>query len=46
MDFADDLNAPLIVCGDFNDGPGLDYFEERYLTHNIAGLIAGGSFNP
>ena len=41
-----DIGAPLIVTGDYNDGPGLDYFERRYLTHNVAGLIAGSPFQP
>lgn len=44
--FAEEPEARIVVAGDFNDGPGLDYFERRYLTHNVAGLIAGGPFQP
>ena len=36
----------IVITGDFNDGPGLDYFEKRYLTHNVAGLIAGSPYEP
>ena len=44
--FADDPNTGLIVTGDLNDGPGADYFERLYLTHNVAGMIAGSPFAP
>lgn len=44
--FEEDPDAPIVVTGDFNDGPGLDFFEGRYLTHNVAGLIAGSPFEP
>ena len=44
--FAEDPEAPIIVTGDLNDGPGLDFFERRYLTHNVAGMIAGSPFQP
>ena len=44
--FDEDTEAPIIVTGDLNDGPGLDYFERHFLTHNVAGLIAGGPFQP
>jgi endonuclease/exonuclease/phosphatase family metal-dependent hydrolase len=44
--FDQDPKARLIVTGDFNDGPGLDYFERLYLTHNVAGLVAGSPFDP
>jgi len=44
--FTEDIEAPIVVTGDLNDGPGLDYFERRYLTHNVAGLIAGSPFRP
>jgi hypothetical protein len=30
-----DPQANVIVLGDLNDGPGLDYFEELYLSHNV-----------
>ena len=38
--------APIIVLGDLNDGPGLDYFEERYLTHNVTDIVVGSAFRP
>ena len=37
---------PIIVLGDLNDGPGLDYFEERYLTHNVTDIVVGSAFRP
>ncbi len=42
---AADPNALIIVAGDLNDGPGLDYFELRYLTHNVIDLILGSTFD-
>jgi endonuclease/exonuclease/phosphatase family metal-dependent hydrolase len=44
--FEQNPQAKIVVTGDFNDGPGLDYFEKRYLTHNVAGLIAGSPYEP
>jgi len=44
--FAADIESGLIVTGDFNDGPGLDFFERRYLTHSVAGMISGGPYAP
>ncbi|MEO1018579.1 MAG: endonuclease/exonuclease/phosphatase family protein, partial [Pseudomonadota bacterium] len=44
--FAQEPEASLIVMGDFNDGPDLDIFEAQYLTHNVAGLIAGSPYQP
>ena len=41
-----DPAAPIIVLGDLNDGPGLDYFEERYLTHNVTDIVVGSAFRP
>jgi hypothetical protein len=32
--------------GDLNDGPGLDYFEENYLAHNITDILVGSAFAP
>ena len=43
---AEDVSAPIIVLGDLNDGPGLDYFEELYLTHNVTDLVIGSAFRP
>jgi hypothetical protein len=42
----EDPNAAIAVLGDFNDGPGLDYFEELYLTHNVTDIIVGSTFHP
>jgi endonuclease/exonuclease/phosphatase family metal-dependent hydrolase len=39
-------DAAMIVLGDLNDGPGLDYFEERYITHNVTDIIVGSAFAP
>lgn len=44
--FEEDEAAAIVVTGDFNDGPGTDYFERHYLTHNVAGMIAGSPFAP
>ena len=41
-----DAAAPIIVLGDLNDGPGLDYFEELYLTHNVTDIVVGSAFRP
>jgi endonuclease/exonuclease/phosphatase family metal-dependent hydrolase len=38
--------ARLIILGDLNDGPGLDYFEEWYLTHNVTDILVGSAFAP
>lgn len=43
------LNDPIaniIVLGDLNDGPGMDYFEEGYLTHNMVDILVGSAFEP
>lgn len=49
-DSGDDPNTfkerDVLVAGDFNDGPGLEFFERLYLTHNVAGLIAGSAYVP
>ena len=36
----------IVVLGDLNDGPGLDYFEERYITHNVTDILVGSAFAP
>ncbi len=43
---AQDPQARIVICGDFNDGPGHDFFERRYLTHNITDILLGSTFNP
>ena len=44
--FAADEGAGIVVTGDLNDGPGLDFFERRYLTHNLVGMVAGTPYDP
>lgn len=36
----------IIVAGDFNDGPGIDFFEARYLTHNVTDVLLGSTYYP
>jgi endonuclease/exonuclease/phosphatase family metal-dependent hydrolase len=44
---AEDGKRRIVVCGDLNDGPGSDYFEQHYLTHNLAAAaLAGNPFRP
>jgi hypothetical protein len=42
----DDRTAAMIVLGDLNDGPGQDYFEERYLAHNVTDILLGSPYRP
>jgi endonuclease/exonuclease/phosphatase family metal-dependent hydrolase len=41
-----DSDPFVIVTGDFNDGPGIDYFEKRYLTHNVTDILIGSTYYP
>ncbi len=41
-----DPEARLIVAGDLNDGPGVDYFEKHYLINNVVAVVSGNPFNP
>lgn len=36
----------IVICGDFNDGPGSDFFERLYLTHNLVSSVAGSPMAP
>lgn len=38
--------ADILVTGDLNDGPGLDYFEENYLARSVVDAIIGTAFVP
>jgi endonuclease/exonuclease/phosphatase family metal-dependent hydrolase len=38
--------ARIVLLGDLNDGPGLDYFEENYLAHNVTDILVGSAFDP
>lgn len=42
----EDPDAAIVVLGDLNDGPGMDYFEEKYLSHNVTDIIIGSAFTP
>lgn len=39
-------DALVAVTGDFNDGPGNDYFERHYLTHNVTDILLGSTYYP
>ncbi len=41
-----DPSRLVVVTGDFNDGPGMDYFEKNYLTHGVADILMGSSYHP
>lgn len=41
-----DASSLCVACGDFNDGPGIDYFETRYLTHNVTDILLGSTYHP
>jgi hypothetical protein len=41
-----DALAKIIVLGDLNDGPGTDFFEGQYLTHNVTDILVGSAFEP
>ncbi len=41
-----DPAARILVTGDFNDGPGRDFFERSYLTHNVTDILLGSTFYP
>jgi endonuclease/exonuclease/phosphatase family metal-dependent hydrolase len=41
-----DPASRVIVMGDLNDGPGRDYFEDLYLTHNVTDTLVGSAFEP
>ena len=42
----EDADTPIVVTGDFNDGPGIDFFEQRYLTHNVTDILLGSTYRP
>ncbi len=41
-----DPGVPVVVTGDLNDGPGIDYFERNYLTHGVADILLGTIYRP
>ncbi len=36
----------IVVTGDFNDGPGFDFFETHYVTHGVTDILLGSVFYP
>lgn len=42
--FHSDAAPLLIVSGDFNDGPGMDFFEENYLLSDCIEILLGSPF--
>jgi hypothetical protein len=42
--FSKHPNALILVAGDFNDGPGMDFFEEFYLLGDSIALLMGSPF--
>ncbi|AXS42678.1 endonuclease/exonuclease/phosphatase [Breoghania sp. L-A4] len=42
--FKTDTSAPIIVCGDLNDGPGKERIERRFLYHDLIGTLQGEVF--
>lgn len=42
--FKANVDAPIIVAGDFNDGPGKEMIEERFLLHDLIGNLQGDVF--
>jgi len=42
--YVSDPQRLVVVTGDFNDGPGMDYFERSYLTHGVADIIVGSVY--
>ncbi|MDD9909372.1 MAG: endonuclease/exonuclease/phosphatase [Ahrensia sp.] len=42
--FEQDSDAAIIVCGDFNDGPGKERIERRFLYHDLIGTLQGDVF--
>ena len=44
--FSEDSNRLILLTGDLNDGPGFDFFERQFLTHNLVDLIFGSILQP
>lgn len=41
-----DNGSLIVVTGDFNDGPGIDYFEKNFLAHNVTDILLGSTYYP
>ena len=37
---------PIVIAGDMNDGPGVDIFEQYFLTHNLTDILLGSTYDP
>ncbi|MEM1365313.1 MAG: hypothetical protein AAGH82_06130 [Pseudomonadota bacterium] len=44
--FDEEPNPAIMVLGDFNDGIGKEYFERRYLFHDMISNLQGDIFTP
>ncbi|MEM6478602.1 MAG: endonuclease/exonuclease/phosphatase, partial [Pseudomonadota bacterium] len=42
--FDADETAPIIICGDLNDGPGKERIERRFLYHDLVSVLQGDIF--
>ena len=42
--FETDASAPIMVAGDFNDGPGKERIERRFLYHDLISTLQGEVF--
>ena len=42
--FEGDTSAPIIIAGDFNDGPGKERIERRFLYHDLMSSLQGEIF--
>ena len=38
--------SEIVVTGDLNDGPGIDYFSSRYQTQNVVDILRGSWLHP
>jgi hypothetical protein len=42
--FKEDGNVPIVLLGDFNDGPGKELVEEQFLLHDLISNLQGEVF--
>eukprot|EP00339_Tiarina_fusa_P005659 CAMPEP_0117006954 /NCGR_PEP_ID=MMETSP0472-20121206/7000_1 /TAXON_ID=693140 ORGANISM="Tiarina fusus, Strain LIS" /NCGR_SAMPLE_ID=MMETSP0472 /ASSEMBLY_ACC=CAM_ASM_000603 /LENGTH=279 /DNA_ID=CAMNT_0004708571 /DNA_START=277 /DNA_END=1113 /DNA_ORIENTATION=- len=43
--FEKNTNPMIIVSGDMNDGPGMDFFQDHYLLFDSVNLLTGNTFH-
>lgn len=41
-----DQDGLIAVTGDFNDGPGFEYFERNFTAYNVTDVLLGSTFYP